>query len=544
MRTLLVLFVLSTGLTFFAMGRTKARTKERTGLQRKVAHLFDRLAFGARPEEEEKLLLTGEKSVDRWISQQLDPQSIPDEAVEKKVLALKAPQMTSQELLAHFEKPIDVAKRKGIDKERFQNEEGMKQMIRSEIGKENLPDEIDREMKGQKLIRAVESRRQLQEVLVDFWYNHFNIDITKGEEKWMVPVYEKEVIRKHLFGKFGDFLRATAHSPAMLFYLDNHLSQSAIDYDPSGNPKENKKGNHQGGLNENYAREIIELHTLGVDGGYTQSDVTELARILTGWSIEDKKTDPTFKFRERVHDRGVKKFLGQTYPAGHGQEEGERALDQLIAHPSTAKFIATKLCRYFVNDDPPQALVAKVAKRFTATNGDLKETYLAIFKGAEFWSPKNYREKIKKPFHFVASSIRALGGEIGGNSHLSKILSGMGEEPYHCPPPTGYKEVASAWVNPGALVSRLQFALNLAANKIDGVYVRLPSFGKSNDSPKKLVDALTSHLLHDSLSPTSERVILSEFDSENQTMGDGEIRPISLAKAVGMTLGSPEFQRR
>ena len=261
--------------------------------------------------------------------------------------------MKSKDLVANYRPLKEIAQEMGYNVENFKSEsnEELKRTLKKKIGEDYLPEEIVREMAAQKLIRAVESRRQLKEVLADFWYNHFNIDITKGQDKWLLPEYEREVIRPHLFGKFSDMLSATAHSPAMLFYLDNHLSRG---------PKEGNKDRlrfpekPKPGLNENYAREILELHTLGVDGGYTQKDVTELARILTGWSIEDKK-NPVFDFKAKFHDKGQKTFLNTVFPAGHMQDEGERAIAMIANHPSTANFIALKLCRAFVADNPPKA---------------------------------------------------------------------------------------------------------------------------------------------------------------------------------------------
>lgn len=510
----------------------------------KAVHLFGRLAYGPRPDDVEKLEKGGEPALRAWIAEQLRPETIPDAAVEAKLAKLKVPAMTSEALLARFRRPQQIAMEMGIAKEDFANREGLKKKIREKVGAENLPPEIVREMTSQKLVRAVESRRQLQEVLFDFWYNHFNVDIQKGQEKWLVPPYEREVLRPRLFGKFSSLLHATAHSPAMLFYLDNHLSQS--EEDGAGGRGVAARKKRQTGLNENYARELLELHTLGVDGGYTQKDVTELARILTGWSI-DSKTSPAFKFRARVHDRGEKTLLGARFPAGHGEDEGNRALEMLARHPATARFVALKLCRYFVADEPPKALVERVAKRFTSTDGDLSAVYREIFESAEFWSRAAYRAKIKRPLQFVVSAIRATGGEVDVENQLHKALELMGEEPYHCPPPTGYKDTADAWVNPGAMVSRLNFALRLAANRIDGVGVQLPRIaddGKAPEDPRELVKRVEAKLLHDGLSASSESVVMNEFQGEERAMADGEIRPLSLMKAVGLLVGSPEFQRR
>ena len=494
-------------------------------LNQKVTHLFERLTFGPRPGDIEKLSKQGQIGITRWINTQLHPETIPDPALEEKLSLLKAPTLTPDQLLAAYPRAELVAERMGFKKEDFNKNEEMKKKVRAQIGEEHLPEEIVRQMTAQRLIRAVESRRQLQEVLTDFWLNHFNIDITKGQERWLLPEFEREAIRKHIFGKFIDLVRATAHSPAMLFYLDNQAS-------------------HVNGLNENYARELLELHTLGVDGGYTQSDVTQLARILTGWSIEDPKISAVFRFRERAHDRTEKIFLSQRFEPDHGQEEGERAIEMITHHPATARFISVKLARYFVSDKPPKALIDRMTRKFRASDGDLRALYATLFSSPEFWSKATLHAKVKKPVQFVVSAIRALGGEIDPKSELPRDLAEMGEDLYKCPPPTGYKDQAEVWINPGELVSRLNFSTRLALNRVEGVYIQLPQLGSVPDQSKKLVRLVSEKILHDSLSAGSEKIVFREFENEHRVMADGEVRPFSLSKATALILGSPEFQRR
>jgi uncharacterized protein (DUF1800 family) len=327
----------------------------------------------------------------------------------------------------------------------------------------------------------------------------------------------------------------------MLFYLDNQASQSPLDY---SNPKKPPTPRKNQGLNENYARELLELHSLGVDGGYTQTDVTQLARILTGWGIDDMQKNPVFKFHDRVHDRGEKTFLGQGFVAGHNQDEGERALDIIIHHPATARFISEKLARYFVSDHPPKSLVDRMSKKFKETDGDLRAVYSVMLNSPEFWAKPAYNAKVKKPIQFVVSSIRALGGELDPKNQVPHYLAEMGEEPYKCPPPTGYKDQAEVWVNPGALVSRLNFATRLALNRVDGVYIQLPRLDSVPDQSKKLLKLVSAKLIHENLSPGSEKVLFREFENEHRVMADGEVRPFSLSKATALILGSPEFQRR
>jgi uncharacterized protein (DUF1800 family) len=300
------------------------------------------------------------------------------------------------------------------------------------------------ELQGQKLLRAVYSERQLEEVLTDFWFNHFNVDARKIEERPVTVAYERDVIRPRVLGRFRDLLEATAKSPAMLFYLDNWLSAN-------------------GRLNENYGRELLELHTLGVDGGYTQRDVVDVARCFTGWTMGDPHDGLGFAFKPSLHDRGAKRVLGHAIRAGRGVEDGEQVLDILARHPSTATFIATKLARRFVADDPPKSVVDRAAKTFRRTDGDLREVMRTILTSPELWrSPP--REKMKSPFEYVTSALRATDADIRTTGPFVGAIAGMGEPLYQSQPPTGYAERSSAWINTGALVNRLNFAQRLGAN--------------------------------------------------------------------------------
>src|SRR5213075_574432 len=281
-----------------------------------------------------------------------------------------------------------------------------------------------------------------------FWLNHFNVFAPKGLDRVLITSYERDTIRPHMWGKFEDLLLATAKSPAMMFYLDNARSRS-------------------GAINENYAREIMELHTLGVDGGYTQKDVTELARVLTGWSID--RGSGQFAFHPFLHDRGAKTVLGVRLEGGI--DEGERMIHILAHHPSTAHHIAAKLCQRLVADDPPKALVDRVAKRFLDTDGDLRETVKAVISSREFWDPQIYRAKVKTPFEYAVSAIRAVDAHVNDPLPLARELQKMGEPLYGAQPPTGYSDKADAWINSGGLMSRLNFALALASNKMPGVSV-------------------------------------------------------------------------
>jgi uncharacterized protein (DUF1800 family) len=308
-------------------------------------------------------------------------------------------------------------------------------------------------LQQEKLLRAVYSERQLEEVLVDFWFNHFNVFAGKGMVRAYVSDYERDAIRPHVLGNFRDMLGATAKSPAMLFYLDNWLSKGS-------------------GLNENYARELLELHTLGVDGGYTQQDVVNVARAFTGWTMRPREGSG-FIFVPARHDRGEKIVLGHTIKAGGGVDDGERVLDIVAAHPATAKHIATELAIRFVSDTPPAALIDRVAAKFVDTKGDLREVMRTLLSSPEFMSPDAYRAKVKTPFEFVVSALRATGADVRVAMPLARSLKDMGMQPYFCQPPTGYDDTAASWVNAGALVSRMNFAVDLSKNAIRGVRVPL-----------------------------------------------------------------------
>jgi uncharacterized protein (DUF1800 family) len=315
------------------------------------------------------------------------------------------------------------------------------------------------------VLRAVYSERQLEEVLTDFWFNHFNVDARKGPDRLMIAEYERDAVRPRVFGRFRDLLEATAKSPAMLFYLDNWMS---VDPNIDEGPRRRR------GLNENYARELMELHTLGVDGGYTQQDVTEVARCFTGWTIDRPRENGPFRFAPRLHDFGRKVVLGHMIAAGGGESDGERVLDILASHPSTARFIATKLARRFISDTPPPAIVDRAAKRFRDTGGDLRDVVRTILTSREFLSPDAYGAKVKTPFEFVISALRATGADVGDATPIVRALQQLGMPLYQCQPPTGYKDTAEAWINTGALVDRMNFAVRLASGRLSGVSISAP----------------------------------------------------------------------
>ena len=324
---------------------------------------------------------------------------------------------------------------------------------------------VARDLAEGKLLRAVYSNRQLDEVLADFWFNHFNIYLDKGQDRYFVTEYERDVIRPHVLGKFKDLLEATAKSPAMLFYLDNWQSVGPNSPQLRGA----KKGTR--GLNENYGRELLELHTLGVDGGYTQKDVTEAARCFTGWTILQPQRGGTFSFNKRVHDDGEKTVLGVTIPAGGGQSDGEKVLDIVARNPATARFISKKLAMRFVADEPPATLVDRMAETFKKTDGDLRAVMKTMLESKEFWSQEAYQSKLKSPLEMVASAVRAASGEIDYAFPLANQVGQLGQPLYRKQEPTGYSNSSKEWLNSGGLLARMNFAVQLADNKVPGVKV-------------------------------------------------------------------------
>jgi len=430
------------------------------------------------------------------------------------------------------------------------------------------PQRVVEELAMAKVTRAIYSQRQLQQIMDDFWFNHFNVFAGKGDDRWLLTSYERDVIQPHTLGKFKDLLTATAKSPAMLFYLDNFLSadpraaqRAAAEramrqqarwgrygqpFPPSAQQGQPQKKNERG-LNENYGRELMELHTLGVDGGYTQKDVTEVARCFTGWSIEKPKQDATFKFDERVHDPDPKIVLGKKIHAG-GMRDGEEVIDLLVHHPSTAKFISTKLARRFVSDNPPPALVARMAHTFQSSDGDIRAAMKTMIYSPEFWSRDAYRAKVKTPFELVVSTARALGTDVDTPMPLVQWAGRIGEPLYQCQPPTGYSDKADAWVNTGALLNRLNYSLALASNKVRGSRSdtgSLLGMDYSADA-KAALDRAVQLFLGGQTGPMTVQTLEKQLDSPQilQAKLDDPVKHVDLGVVAGLVLGAPEFQRR
>jgi len=667
----------------------KAKTKPLTENQ-KILHVLNRLGFGARPGDVERVKAVG---INKFIERQLNPSSINDQVAEAKVNKLDVIKMSNEELFAKYPsgnavlravaqknnlQPRDLqairpnraanaqmngAKMNGAadekkegeftDAERVEYQKQIAELYKKyEFGR---PQQITQQLNASRIMRAVYSERQLNEVMVDFWTNHFNVFSGKAATRWFLPEYDRDVIRPNALGNFRDLLTATAKSPAMLFYLDNfqsvspdaqvnagrgkglgrkrqmqngaqmqnaapinaerreqlkkqyNLSDAELDARLKQNqqkPKQTKR--MQRGINENYAREIMELHTLGVEGGYTQTDIKEVARAFTGWTIVDARgyrnavasmengtenkrgaklmkamglpenaESGTFHFNERAHDAGEKIVLGQKINEG-GMKDGLKVIDVLVKHPSTAKFIARKLAIKFVSDTPSEALVGRVAKAFNQSNGDIKATLRALFNDQEFYAPENYRAKIKTPFELVVSAIRTIGADTNGGQ-VQGLLAKMGEPLYGFQAPTGYPDTAEDWVNTGALLERLNFAIALAGNRIPGTRVNLKEF-EAKDKAQILEKAI-SEVLDGEISANTKQMLLKRINEplaepkitmnsiddgaamENAAMmgnvqgggrrnNQGQVKLLApsgnaeVFKVVGLILGTPEFQRQ
>ena len=514
-----------------------------------IAHVLDRLGFGARPGDVERVRRTG---VLAYIDQQLHPEKINDADLEARLAPLSTIKMSTSQIAREYFIPaqMDQRRQKQAQAKSDPNDpspEPKRQPTEAMLRQRQVVVELDE----QKILRATYSERQLQEVLTDFWFNHFNVFAGKGPERIMLTEYERDTIRPHVLGSFRDLLGATAHSPAMLFYLDNWMStdpngphQTSMDAlrrpgrigrpgrgglfggmppDMADRVKQAQK-KRPTGLNENYGRELMELHTLGVDGGYTQKDVVEVARAFTGWTIAQPRQGGGFHFDPRMHDDGEKHVLGHTIKAGGGEKDGEQVLDILAHHPSTARFISTKLARRFVGDNPPASLIDRAAKRFLDTNGDLREVVRTIVTSEEFFSPEAARAKVKSPFEFVVSALRVTSAQIQGPMGLVRTMQQLGMPLYQAQPPTGYGDTADTWVNTGGLVNRMNFALALVQNRVQGVRVDLPT-----DDVAAARDRLVRTVLQDNASEATVATLQKAKD---------------VTQLTALVLGAPEFQRR
>ena len=436
--------------------------------------------------------------------------------------------------------------------------EGMNGQEKETLRALNNPEQVVvDELTQARLLRAIYSDRQLDEVMTDFWFNHFNVFVNKGADRFLLTSYERDVIRPRVLGKFEDLLVATAQSPAMLFYLDNWLSVGpdsdvALGIGPNARDRFGRlirppkgKPKQASGLNENYGRELMELHTLSVNGGYTQKDVTELAKVFTGWTIEQPNKGGGFKFEPRMHEPGDKNVLGHRIKE-NGEKEGLEMLHLLAHDPRTAHFISQKLAMRFVSDNPPASLVDRMTQTFLKKDGDIREVLRTMFKSPEFWSPETYRAKVKTPLEFVVSAARASGAQVDDPRPLIGALNNMGMMPYSMMPPTGYSMKAETWVNSSALLGRMNFALGLASGRLHGITVdALPLAPGSADAPQALVQ-LEGSLLGGDVSRQTHETISRQLEDPkiSERRLDDPARSPNVGAIAGLILGSPEFQRR
>ena len=515
-RMLMILLGLATGLTGLGAQRSAPPADAQT-----VVHVLNRLGFGPAAGDVERVQRIG---VEAYIEEQLHPGRLPDDQLAARLAPFETLTLSTRELADRFYLPA-LQQRRATQRAAAQSPD----MRPAEPAASPRDPEMMtqrramQELPQQKILRAAYSARQLEEVMVDFWFNHFNVFAGKGPTRLYLPEYERDTIRPRVLGRFRDLLGAVAESPAMLFYLDNWQSaaQDAATLTRARGRRPAMMApnpNRRRGINENYARELMELHTLGVDGGYTQKDVQEVARAFTGWTIDMPRQGGSFRFEPRIHDNGEKIVLGTKIPGGGGKRDGERVLDILAKHPSTATFIATKLARRFVSDTPPKALIDRAAARFQQTDGDIREVVRTIVTSPEFLAPESQRAKVKSPLDFVASAVRASGVNVRNAMPLVQALNQLGMPLYMCQPPTGYADKADAWVNTGTLLNRMNFALTLA-----GVP---PWVGRGE---RTSTERIATEILADNLSDQTRTTIA-------KATGDRQ--------RLALLLGSPEFQRK
>ncbi len=458
-------------------------------------HLHNRLAYGARPGDIERMKAIG---ADAWLEAQLAPASIaePTEllAALDAMPVLREPHAPTLETFARWQ----------ADALSPALTESQRAAALAEVTA--IVQRVQGQARQARLMRAASSNRQLEEVLVEFWFNHFNVFAGKETVRVTAGFYEAEAIRPYVLGRFRDLLGATARHPAMLNYLDNWQSVASGFALPPGTPLPPGFVMPKG-PNENYARELLELHTLGVDGGYTQADVSELARVFTGWSFDRRNPGPSdaFRFYPARHDNGPKRLLGLDVP-GRGRQQGEWALDLLARHPATARHISRKLAASFVADEPPPALIERLATRFSQTDGDLKEVMRTLVLSPEFLDPSMRGAKFKTPYQYTVSAVRACSVPMGDSRQLAGAVARMGMPIFLCPTPDGWRDSREAWLNPEGLRQRAEFGIRLG--------------GQAGSS---LSDALSA-----SLSAGSHSVMAGLPPKER----------------VSMALASPDFMRR
>jgi uncharacterized protein (DUF1800 family) len=548
---------------------------------RRILHLLNRITFGPRSGDAERVAKLGP---DAYLDRQLRPETIDDSALEARLASLPTLAMNTEELMEKYPVPTQAFRQAQMARamESSGRPDTMMETQGSAAMRMTGMRRVPIELAQGELLRAISSERQLQEVMVQFWMNHFNVFAFKQADMWYTTSFERDTIRPRALGRFEDLLVATAQSPAMLFYLDNWMSSAPdsnagterLEADRPGNagplrpaafgfrrglfPQFGGRGQRTGfnrlrshGLNENYGRELMELHTLGVNGGFTQQDVIEVARCLTGWTIEQPRLVGKFVFDARMHDRGEKVVLGHKIPAGRGMEDGLEVLHILATHPSTAQFISAKLCRRFVADQPPPALVSRVSETFRSTHGDLRAVVRAIVTSPEFNSQAAYRAKMKSPLELMASTLRALDGETDGPPMLIAWLGRMGEPMLQYQAPNGFPDRARTWVDAGSLLARLNFAAMVASNRVPGVTLDWAKLARPATSPASdaVLDNLAERITGAPLSSETRAAILKStangFEAGRADTSDqGAPRSGGLTTMAALVLASPEFQRR
>lgn len=601
-----------------------------------AAHLLSRFTYGATPGQVDEVVKIG---LEKWFEQQLDG-NLPDDSLNNMLNQYDALKLSNAQIIQEFPRNNVVLRMAVRDKVISQDSVNKGDRRNYQMVLQNYMDqhgmkpvqELYRQFYNQKVLRAAYSNNQLREVLTDFWFNHFNVSMTKNDCAEYIPDYERDVIRPNVTSKFGDLLLATAKSPAMLYYLDNFTSAGPMEDSPAqrrrvallqNNMQDNpqataalqrlQNSRKQRGLNENYAREVMELHTLGVDGGYTQQDVTQAARVLTGWTVtpmgayggngammmghfanagkngadaRGNVREGDFMFAANRHDNGEKTVLGKKFGPEGGYQEGVDLLEMLAHHPSAAKFITRKIAVRFVSDIPPQSLLDKMAKTFLKKDGSIREVLITMVNSPEFWSPAALREKTKSPFELAISSVRALHAQIGQPYQLYAWANKMGQKLYAYQAPTGFPDKGQYWINTGALLSRMNFGLALAAQRIPGVKIDLPALNNHHEpeSPaaalatysklmmpernltsaiKQLTPMLNQPQLDKKVNEAAGQTAAPAQQDAGQNMmmadagvGGGRRRfgnnnnmqikgdNSMLAQVVGIIVGSPEFQRR
>lgn len=548
-----------------------ATTQDSTERARAV-HVLNRLTYGPRPGDVDRVLAIG---IERFIDQQLSPRQISDRELDRRLERLAVLRTGADDFGLLFRE----AARERLARQREMAPDSSPGEMRPDGQRPRLSDQPPEARRLRRLlgefqqaavVRAALSERQLYEVMVDFWTNHFNVFLGKGADRFLAPSYIEGTIRPRALGTFEDLLVATAQSPAMLFYLDNAQSvapgsrppqprlaagRGSARYNPrrAGRPGFRPGGRapdpqridslralvearRPTGINENYARELLELHTLGVDGGYTQDDIVNAARILTGWSMARPAEGSGFRFNDWAHDRGEKNVLGHHFPAGRGKDEGIELLRLLARHPSTIRHVSGKLCTRFVNDDPPSGCVDAGVHAWERSGGDIREIVRAIVTSAEFWSEEYRGTKVKTPLEFVVSAVRAVGGAPDTTLALAQVVARLGQPLYGQQPPTGYPETQESWVNAGALLQRLNVAMGIGAGRLPGVAADLDAVSSIDAGIDALVAAVNREVLNGTATPNTLRVMREQ----------GAELPGNDARAlvVGLALGSPEFQRQ